>query len=229
MQGLDQGGGCDDGKKPVVSDRVHTAVTDRSGGVFAWFLGASCLGLAILVVLLARQNRSLRAQLDAALSNLSPAGANAAGPAKPRGGELHIGDQLEPLATFGSPLGDALRFSGGSAATLLFVFGGDCEACEAMDEVFARLTSAAAGFNVVAVGIQADAAKPEDLKRSGRRFVVCGAADKRGTWLGRITTVPGMALVDPSGRVRGAWWGVLDGARELEVVRAMEGLGEAQR
>jgi len=134
MQGLDQGGGCDDGKKPVVSDRVHTAVTDRSGGVFAWFLGASCLGLAILVVLLARQNRSLRAQLDAALSNLSPAGANAAGPAKPRGGELHIGDQLEPLATFGSPLGDALRFSGGSAATLLFVFGGDCEACEGMDE-----------------------------------------------------------------------------------------------
>jgi hypothetical protein len=186
--------------------------------------------LAALVILLVRQNHTLRARLSDRAHESGAMRSAARPPA------LDVGDHLEPLQVFGAgPIagadagdspgeGDVLRFSAAPAATLLFFFAGGCSYCDQMAPAVMRVSREGDRLGVPVVGVQADASTPADLKHTGLGFSVCAPAHGRGSWVERIATVPGLALVDRSGAVRRVWWGQIDGAQELEVYRAMEGL-----
>ncbi len=198
---------------------------------FVWFLGAACAALAVLVVMLARQNHALKTRLAEAAQYRATTGTHRAAP---RADGMSIDDHLTSLMTFaayptsgagGTPAAAPLevRFAA-SQATLLFIFGGGCDACNDMEAPVARLAQAAGGVGAVVVGLQIDAAGPGDFKHTGLGFPVCGVSERKGTWLERVVTVPGLALVDSQGTVKRLWWGVIDDAQELEARQAMEHL-----
>jgi thiol-disulfide isomerase/thioredoxin len=123
----------------------------RRDGAFQAFLVIACVALSALVIALAWQNRTLKADLAAARS----AGAQHAIPA----GALKDGDRLEPLdlVAAGTKAPLELGFDGTGGMTLLTVFSSTCPACQEAFPGWNELVAALPEGTRV-VGIQSDLA-----------------------------------------------------------------------
>ena len=113
--------------------------------VFTAFLVLACLALSVLVVLLARENRKLEAEL-VAVSREAPAEAW-----KP-------GDRLAPLTLVdGEGAAETLAFDRGEGRTLLLLLSPGCPACEAILPFWEFLVEGAPrDLRVVGVSIGGD-------------------------------------------------------------------------
>src|SRR5262245_12773130 len=202
---------------PVSSD--EPAPPPRRASWFTPFLMVACAALAVLVILLARQNRALRAQLTEAVQQ--------------RGREsIRVAEHLDSLPTFAPPIeqassapADALEFDDGRLGTVLFVFSSTCPACESMIGAAARFNVAGRDRGVFLIALQTDAREPANLTHTQFGFTVRGVPDIRSTWLRRLDSVPAFIIVDHTGVVRGTWWGVLDSAQEAEIAAIIDRAG----
>jgi peroxiredoxin len=183
-------------------------VVDRSGGKtgpsYTVFLTAACVALAVLVVLLAVQNRSLKADVSEIQAQLAVA---EIGRDKDL---LEAGDTFPPLELTDSSGAPArLAFDGGgSLQTLLLVFSLDCPACQETipqwEEVFAADDSPA--LDVVALRLDDLEAEPHHDVPLG--IPVYDPVDPMSLPLERLV-VPATLVVDAYGFVETAWYGML--------------------
>jgi thiol-disulfide isomerase/thioredoxin len=179
---------------------------------FTSFLAVACVALAILTLLLAWQNRGLKAQLSAALE-------------APPAGSLKAGDTLEAFDVVDAS-GNRHRVafdSGGE--TLIFVFSSTCGACRETIPTWNRLLADGWPGSIHIVGIQTDfqhggAAAPPipDL-----RFPVFGAAESNAGLMTKFPAIPAAALVDGKGAVKSVWFGVPTDAQVAELHRVLAG------
>jgi thiol-disulfide isomerase/thioredoxin len=177
----------------------------REHRTFTWFLIAACLALAVVAILLAWQNRGLKAELAATAMKL-PVEAMAEG------------DSLEPLALLdeaGDPV--ALDFGEEEARTLLLVFSPECPACEEILPIWSSVLQDVPD-SVRVVGIRLGTmttAKTPMLAFQAYSLETSGLVR-------RIPYVPATFLLSRHGLVEHASYGVLT-ARDAEALRAKLG------
>ncbi len=167
---------------------------------FTVFLLVACAALAVLVVLLARENRRLKAALSAP-------GLGQAAPAMLKAGECVTPFEL---------LGDAGRtvrvdFGAGHPRTLLLVFSSQCPACARTIPVWNEITAAVQSASVRVVGVQLDQGQVAGAAGSANaapaRFPVFGVAAVRPDVLTKFPYVPAAALLSGDGSVERVWFG----------------------
>lgn len=173
-------------------------------GFQAFLLLAVCV-LSVLVVLLLRQNRELRGQIEfkkrVEQTSASPS--------------LAIGESVEPLELLSAD-GAVLRTSFGAnePATLVFFVSDRCGYCEkavplwtaALREARASLAGAK-GPGVRIVGIVADAMDNASLKPIAPEIPTFRVRDGHKTWLMRVNATPSAVMLSPLGRVEDFWIG----------------------
>lgn len=178
---------------------------------FNLFLMAACLALAALVLLLAWQNRTLKARLAASEAARLPADA------------LKIGDRVDPFSLSG-PGGrsESVEFTAGGPKTLLLVFSGQCPACEKTLPLWNDLFAPAAtpAVRVLAVRTDRDEAS---LAASSLRFPVMDLGPRPPGFLERIPYVPAAVLLDGHGLVVKVWFGMPSEEQLGEMRIALEG------
>lgn len=176
-------------------------VARRDG--FTTFLSVACFALAVLVVLLAIQNRRLKAELAEA----------AAHPAMPANA-LKAGDRVGPIALVSGRSSDAaaVAFDGASPRTLLFVFSSTCPACRETFPIWNDLVKWASP-DVRVVAIQTDFASGE-APDAVVTFPIHGFAPGGSELSGKIPYVPTTALIDADGIVADVWFGVPSEAQQ---------------
>ncbi len=196
---------------------------DAAGGkgasdrFFSGFLLIACLALGGLVVVLAMQNRALkariaevRAEADQALIQRAPV--EGLGP----------GDAIGalPIVSDGGPGTISLENPDGRR-TLLLLFSLDCPACEVAKPFWRRLVAAAhkQGVRVEAVYPSFDeaAAAPP----MGLGVAPAGVRDYARTSLVDAPFVPATLLVGADGVIEEAWYGTFDAEREALVMAAL--------
>lgn len=186
------------------------------------FLVVACAALAVIVVLLARQNARLKRSVREAA-----AAAQVGAPV------TTAGERLEALESFGAAGvaggGSALLFDDGRRGTVLVVRSAGCGPCEAMTPFVERLAGELSGAGVVVAAVQVDAKKPEDLEALGGGVRCAGVPGIGRTWLGRFRAVPEFVLIDSHGVARAEWSGVLDERQQQAVRDAAMGLSTGGR
>lgn len=179
---------------------------------FSIFLMVACVALAALVFLLGLQNRQLKQALADSLRDI-PADA------------LTEGEMLEPPTLVDDP-GEirTVEFGGEFSRTLLLVFSSTCPACEKTLPIWSEVIPEyldSPGLQVI--GIQLDRPAPgEDpgaMMTEAFPFPVLGITTDGHEALKRIPFIPAAILVDRSGTVEKAWYGVPMEA-DLEALRA---------
>lgn len=183
--------------------------TDR----FSIFLVIACAALAALTLLLALQNRSLKAQLATALS--APAGG------------LKAGDTIAPFDVVNAA-GDTTHVTfDGQGETLLLVFSSTCGACHETLPVWNRLLAGGVSSSVKIVGIQTDFQHADSSSSAGSipdlRFPVFGAADPTGELMTKFPAIPAAAVLDATGKVKSVWFGVPSESQVSELRGAIAG------
>jgi thiol-disulfide isomerase/thioredoxin len=181
---------------------------------FTLFLGVACAALAILTLLLAWQNRSLKSQLAAAAS------------APPAGG-LKVGDTLHAFDVVDAAGTKTPVTFDGQGETLLLVFSSTCGACRETIPVWNRLLADGVPSNVHVVGIQTDfqnaAHADATLPIPDLRFPVFGSAEPRGEAMSKFPAIPAAAIIDGKGAVKSVWFGVPSDSQVAELRRALAG------
>jgi thiol-disulfide isomerase/thioredoxin len=163
-----------------------------SESAFTLFLVLACLALAVLVFLLARENRRLKAELVAA-PRAVPAEA------------WKAGDRLGPLTLVnGEGSTEAITFDREEGRTLLLVFSPGCPACEETYPFWEFVVEAAPpALRVVGLSVGDD--PPPSLA-----LPVYTLLDSDRESMQRVPLVPATLLIDREGRVVRAWYGVLE-------------------
>lgn len=187
----------------VRADDGSAAGAVRSLRWMAGALAVASLGLCVLVTMLAKQNRELKAELARATVPPAP-------------DSLSVGQKMKPLelvARDGAAF--PLKFGPDQPATLVLVVSGDCGHCEKMlpfyDEVLAKVNNA----KLRVVAIQTDAKKPADLEPMPATITAYLPVEGRKTWLREVPVVPAAFLVDKAGTITHEWLGeVLDEDRD---------------
>lgn len=177
---------------------------------FSLFLGVACVVLAALTLLLAWQNRSLKAQIAAAANAVPP-------------GALKKGDTIDPFDVVDAK-GQKTRIAfGGRGNTLILVFSSTCGACRETIPVWNKLLAEGGAANVHLVGIQTDFQQSGSatLPYPDLRFPVFGASEPRGAPLSKFPAIPAAALVDGTGAVTSVWFGVPTDDQVSELRRAL--------
>ena len=181
---------------------------------FALFLGVACALLAVLTLVLAWQNRTLKVELAAA-RGAPPAGA------------LKAGDTLTAF-----PVVDAagnksqIAFNGGGE-TLLLVFSSTCGACRETIPQWNRLLTEGVSSTIHVVGIQTDFQRTPGagvpLPIPDLRFPVFGTAELSSELMSKFPAIPAAALIDGKGAVKSVWFGLPTEAQVSELRRALLG------
>lgn len=158
--------------------------------------------LAILVVMLAAQNRQLRGQVDAEIP------------------QLRAGDVVEGVAAVGlDGAAETLAWSGGARDRVLLVFTTTCGACKANQGAW-RSVYEQLGDQVEVVGVSLDDVAATTAYREAHdlpfRVIVPADRDRFSTAY-KISMVPTTVHVGSDGRVRSAWSGRLSKARLAEL------------
>jgi thiol-disulfide isomerase/thioredoxin len=185
----------------------------KKDATFQAFLVIACVALSALVIALAWQNRTLKADLAAAHSratqNAIPAGA------------LKDGDRLEPfdLVAAGTNTPLELGFDGTGEMTLLLVFSSTCPACQETFPGWNELVAALPRGTRV-VGIQSDLASAGPV--AAARFPVYGFEGARPATMDKIPFVPCTATIAADGTVSNVIFGVPT-AEQRATVRAALG------
>lgn len=186
----------------------------RRGDLFVAFLVAACVVLAVLVVLLARENRRLKLALAA------PASGQAATAA------LKVGDCVTPfslVADSGAKV--PVEFGPGRPKTLLLVFSAQCPACARTVPIWNDLFGAGPPPSVQLFGLQIDKGAPSPGSGApappAPRFPVFAAETPRPEALTKIPWVPAAVLLAGDGNVEGVWFGVPTAAQVEELRRGL--------
>ncbi len=181
---------------------------------FTIFLLVACAALAVLVVLLARENRRLKAALSAP----------ALGQAAPE--MLKAGECVTPFDVLGEA-GRAVRveFGPGQPRTLLLVFSSQCPACARTIPVWNEITAAVESASVRVVGVQLDQGQATGAagapNATAARFPVFGVGSARPGPLAKIPYVPVAALLAGDGVVEHVWVGAPESAQVEELRGAL--------
>jgi hypothetical protein len=176
----------------------------KTGGekFFSIFLMVACAALAVLVLLLAQQNRSLKTQLSTLLTPQIP----------PEG--MKAGDVLEPLALLddgGNRL--VINFEGLADRTLLLFFSPDCPACrETIPLWSAVLSKHPSTVRVTGIRLGAGIEEAPNLP-----FAVYTPEDGGESLAGKIPFVPATVVLDEEGTIERVWYGVLDEEKQTEL------------
>lgn len=177
---------------------------------FTVFLVVACIALSVLVFLLARENRRLKADLSQAAAGQMPADS------------LKPGDAVEPLALVadgGKP--SRLDFSAEGPRTLLLVFSTHCPACEKTLPIWNDLLASGLPRDLRAVGVRTDREKAGaatgTVLTAGLHFPVFAPQDPSPPLLGKIPYIPAAVLLDSRGLVVKVWVGIPGDAQIKEL------------
>lgn len=196
-----------------------TPKPDRSTQIFVGFLLVAVCGLCVLVVLLLRQNRDLRTQIEFKKRVEQTSAAPS----------LAIGESVEPLDLIGA--GGAVTrttFGEHEPATVVFFVAEHCGYCEKAIPLWAgavretRDTLASAkGPGVRIVGVVADALDDASLKQITPEIPTFRVQDGHKTWLKRVNATPSAVLLSPTGKVENFWIGETNAAQVEELRTAI--------
>lgn len=201
---------------PNGSTRRPGAASGRAHGL--WLV---CCALAALVVVLAVQNRRMKAALAAV--------GGETGLSAPVRARLAVGDAFEPFHVLGA--GDAIEtvaFEGDVSRTLLVVFAESCPACPAVMPTWQKLAPAFDGTHRRIVALRLDPSgaggqdESDDLALGLPVFRMHDAAELP---LAKLSTVPLTALLDEWGTVLWARYGEIDARGLAELVGLIDGPG----
>lgn len=169
---------------------------------FTAFLALATVALCILVVLLSRQNRRLRADNELLAQALLR---------EQTRGSLGIGERLDPLTVFDAAGATRPLAFSGDRPTLILLTSGDCPHCTdtlpLWDRVLAQTQVATTGIASVVL-LQVDADRPDQLKPALPSLPALGVTDAAATWLHKIPVSPAALWADREGVIRRAWHGV---------------------
>lgn len=189
----------------------ESTARETGGRRFTGFLIAVSSVLALLVILLAIQNRQLKhqlAELAAGDSVVEPL----------RRGEVF--DALVLVDDQGNRI--PLTFDGGTPRTLLLIFSLGCPACTKTLPIWDEMLSEAVDPDIRVMGVQLDRGEePGSLVAAALPFPVFGVDHSVSTSLSRVSHIPCTVLLDSHGRVSQAWIGTLSESQELEVREAI--------
>ena len=193
---------------------THDETTKQKSGrgekFFSIFLMVACAALAVLVVLLAQQNRRLKTQLSTLLTPQMPPEA------------LKEGDILEPLALLddgGNRVG--INFDGLADRTLLLFFSPDCPACrEAIPGWSALRNEYRSTARVTGIRLGAGIEDAPNLP-----FAVYTPEDGGQSLAGKIPFVPATVVLDETGTIERVWYGMLDEEKRGELVDILSRAG----
>lgn len=169
-----------------------------------------CVALAVCVIALAWQNLALKRRLA------SPAHAQDDLP------KLAAGDVVGPFDLW-SPTGESVKvaFDGAEDRTLLLVFSSTCPACERNMPAWHELLSGQRSSGVRVLGIQTDLAAGAQPHAAGPPCPIYSVGQRAGPPFDRLPYVPATVVLDRQGRVRRAWFGILDAQQQAELRREL--------
>lgn len=192
----------------------------EANGSLRWFLGflvVATVALSVLVVLLARQNRELKAQLAAQAAAPEPT---------PVPSWLSPGQELPALPGIdqaGAPA--TLTFGGDAPASLALVISGSCGHCEAAMKVWGRQLDRVSNTKLRIVCIQIDAPSPQYFQKLDHPWPMFGAALDKPVWTRQLPIIPVAVLLDARGKITHTWLGDMDPKQEEEFMFALIGAG----
>ena len=170
-----------------------------SSNRFSIFLVVISTALALLVILLAIQNRDLKQQLASATHGSVPESPWSAGDAF--GSLVLVDDSGEPTPVV---------FDGAAERTLLLIFSRGCPACVETLPIWSELLSENVDENLRILGVQLDrGAEPDGLVDASLPFPVFGVDHGASGSLTRVSHIPSTVILDGAGRVQKSWIGVL--------------------
>jgi hypothetical protein len=172
---------------------------------FNIFMMVACVALAVVVLLLAMQNRELKAQLAQLSRPQIPPEA------------LKQGDSFVPLVLLDDSGAETpLRFGPGEPRSLLLFFSTNCPACRQTLPVWSELLEAPpAGLRVAGVRT---GSQVEDIPYLS--FPVYTVQDATSL-VGKIPYIPSTLILDSEGTVEQVWYGGLDESQLEELSRAL--------
>lgn len=169
------------------------------GDRFGTFLAIASLALAVLVVLLAAQNRGLKKELAKC----------GAGPAMPADA-LDVGDTLGSIPVFDAG-GNRSMIDVSAGVHVLLIYSSTCPACEQTLPTWNRWVEGGSldGANVLAIRTDPPAAGATSAPSPAALRLPIHLADRSGDDpLRRMYAVPCTLVVGPGGKVRAAVYGV---------------------
>lgn len=185
---------------------------------FTAFLVVALIAACVFIVLLLRQNRGLRAELEAATKSLVEERTK---------GQLAIGSQLSAVTLTDSGGRTRTLAFGPEKWTLVFLVGGHCPYCEETVPIWQKLVteSQVASHPAIALAtIQLDAKAATDLKPLDAPLAPELALERSG-WLAKVPIVPSVLLVDRKGVLRRAWYGLPTTEDQQQLGKTMLGIG----
>ncbi len=192
---------------------------DRATRAFFVFLLIAVCGLSVLVVLLLRQNRDLRSQIEFKKRVEQTSAAPS----------LAIGETVESLELI-APDKSVTRttFGENEPATVVFFVAEHCGYCEKAIPLWSAVLrdsraslAAAKGPGVRFVGIVADALDDASLKQIDPEIPTFRVRDGHKTWLIRVNATPSAVLLSPLGKVENFWIGETNAAQMEELRNAI--------
>lgn len=190
----------------------------------------------VLILLLAKQNRELKAQISSLTSRLNDATISAGEKSgyKP---SLQIGEQVATLRLVRPDRSEMPLAFPHDGPTMLFLLGRHCGYCEQAipiyDDILREHVAGIAPTKLRVVGVIADAPPPDDASDAGKAawtdaFTEAGkfippfaAPDGPRTWLLKVNSTPAAVLLDKDGKVLGLWRGEVTKERADEMRAAL--------
>jgi len=192
---------------------------DRASQIFQIFLLVAVCVLSVLVILLLRQNRELRTQIEFKKRVEQTSAAPS----------LAIGETVEPLDLIAAGKGiTRTTFGEHEPATVVFFVSEQCGYCEKAIPLWTaalrdsqQTLAAAKGPGVRVVGIVADAFDDASLKQIAPEIPTFRVQDGHKTWLMRVNATPSAVLLTPQGKVENFWIGETNPAQVEELRTAI--------
>jgi len=181
-----------------------------------------CVVFGVLILLLVRQNRELKADISSLQSRLSEATINKGEKSGYRP-SLQVGESVSGLQLV-RPDRSAIPLAfPHDGPTMLFLLGRHCGYCDQAipiyDDILREHVSGVAPTKLRVIGVIADAPPPEDRSEKGNaawtdafahagKFIPPFAVpDGPKTWLLKVNSTPAAVLLDDDGKVLGMWRG----------------------
>jgi hypothetical protein len=176
--------------------------------LFTVFLVLACVVLAVLVVLLARQNMKLKEEIGTITGTV------------PVEDALKPGDSLEAMTLLDEG-GEKveLDFGGENGRTVLLVFSVHCPACEKTLPVWSEMFARAPASGARVIGIQLDMPADEGgLLTPSLPFPVFGVERSDVDPLKKVPYIPATVVLEGNGVVEKVWFGILSGEDQDDIL-----------
>jgi hypothetical protein len=179
--------------------------------LFSIFLIVACAGLAVLVVVLARQNQALRAALTDALEarQLAPSPG------------LQPGDRLSAATVIDTAGSERTLDLASPGKRLLMVASAQCPTCESVRPFWRQLAQWAGETNVEPLYLLTDR-RPQESDAEALGVQTYGVRQFKESSLGRVPLVPALLLVR-DGVVERVWLGSPEESARDAIAAAVTG------